>query len=161
MSIIHQPQDKLFKQSMSDIKVAREFFENHLPAELLKQIDLSTLKLEKESFIDEQYKASEADVVYSVKLCNRIDTTYVYVLCEQQSKIDEAIAFRILVYTVRIMEMHRKKYPRSQLPLVYPLVLYSGEKIWNAPMDIFAMFGKDEALAREYLFQPYQLIDLH
>lgn len=28
-------------------------------------------------------------------------------------------------------------------------------------MDIFSMYGEDEILAREYLFQPYQLIDLH
>ncbi len=58
------------------------------------------------------------------------------------------------------MELHRKKNPGGSLPIVYPLVVYSGEKIWDAPLDIFELFGNEEALARETLLKPYQLIDV-
>ena len=67
-SSIHQPNDKLFKLSMGNLRVATEFFQAHLPATLLSKIDFSTLKLEKDSFIDGIYKATEADIVYSVQI---------------------------------------------------------------------------------------------
>ncbi len=156
---IHQPNDKLFKQSMGEIAVAKEFFSTHLPAHILEKIDLDTLKLEKESFIDEEYKATEADVVYSAKMGDT--TTYLYLLCEQQTDVDQELAFRILVYTVRIMEMHRKQNPKAPLPLVYPMVIYTGDKPWDAPLDIFPLFGETEDLARELFLKPYQLLDVN
>ncbi len=158
---IHQPNDKLFKQSMGEITVAREFFSTHLPTHILEKIDLNSLKLEKESFIDDAYKATEADVVYSAKMGDT--TTYLYLLCEQQTDVDQELAFRILVYTVRIMEMHRKQHPNDPLPLplVYPMVVYTGEKPWDAPLDIFPLFGEAEDLARELFLKPYQLLDVN
>jgi hypothetical protein len=53
---------------MADVRVAQEFFETNLPANLLECVDLSSLSLEKESFIDEHFKATEADLIYSVKV---------------------------------------------------------------------------------------------
>lgn len=157
--VIHQPQDKLFKLSMGNLRVAKEFLQAHLPVSLLKQMDLQTLKLEKESFVDEAYKANEADIVYNIKLNRK--TTYIYILCEQQSIVDPNMAFRLWVYMVRLMERHIRQYTGSPLPFVYPLVVYSGKKSWNAPREIFHLFGSEEALAREWLFKPYQLIDIH
>lgn len=156
--IIHHPHDKLFRASMSDIRVASDFFKAHLPAKILKKIDLKTLALQKSTFIDEAYQGSEADLIYSVNIGHSIG--YLYILCEHQSEIDKDMAFRLLVYIIRAMELHRQKNPGSHLPIVYPLVVYSGEKIWTAPVDIFELFGDEEALAREILFQPYLLLDV-
>lgn len=155
---IHQVHDKLFKQSMADIRVAREFFEKHLPPEILAIVDLDTLSLQKNSFIDEAYQETEADMVYTVKMGDKL--AYFYLLCENQSKVDDTIAFRLLVYTVRIIEMHVKQYPNSPLPIVYSMVIYTGKKPWNAPTDVFKLFGAQEDLARQILLQPYQLIDI-
>lgn len=155
---IHQASDKFFKQSMSDPRIARDFFETHLPPEILKQVDISTLKLQKHTFIDPAYKMVEADVVYAARMGDHV--AYFYLLCENQSEIDEAMAFRLLVYMVRLIELHRKQHPKDPLPLVYPLVIYTGEKIWSAPRDIFALFGQHETLARQIFLQPFQLIDV-
>lgn len=159
MRLIHQPHDKLFKQAMADLRVAREFFEIHVPANIRSQIDLNTLHLEKDSFIDAAYKNTEADLVYSVSMGNHIG--YFYLLCENQSGIDQNMAFRLLVYTVRLMELHLKKQgKKSPLPIVYPLVIYSGKQQWDAPLEIFDLFGEQAELARQTLLKPYQLIDL-
>lgn len=155
---IHQPHDKFFKLSLAEIVVAKEFFSAHLPANLLKKIDLATLKLEKESFIDEAYKDTEADVVYSARMGDT--TTYLYILCEQQTEVDPWLAFRLLGYTVRIMDLHHKQHPRDPLPLVYPIVVYTGDEPWSAPLDIFPLFAEAENLAREIMFKPYQLQDV-
>jgi predicted transposase/invertase (TIGR01784 family) len=157
-SAIHQPHDKLFKLSMAEQAVAKEFFAAHMPTALLEKIDLDSLKLEKESFVDEAYKTTEADVVYSAKMGDT--TAYLYLLCEQQTEVDAFLAFRLLGYTLRIMDKHRKQHPEDPLPLVYPMVVYIGEEPWDAPLDIFPLFGEAEALARDMLFKPYLLLDL-
>ena len=44
--------DVFVKKAMSDKNVAKEFFEANLPQDILAQIDLSTLKQEKENYFD-------------------------------------------------------------------------------------------------------------
>ncbi len=134
-TLIHQPNDKLFKLCLHEIIVAKEFFHAHLPTAILKQVDMDTLELQKETFIDEAYKTTEADVVYKVSLNNAVG--YLYVLTEHQTNIDTWIAFRLWVYTTRIMEMHHKQNPTKPLPVVYPMVVYAGDKPWNALLYSF------------------------
>lgn len=157
-SKIHQPNDKLFKAAMADLAVAKDFFKTNLPSAILEKLDFNTLKLQKETFIDEAYKDTEADVIYSAKI-NGL-SAYFYLLCEQQTKVDPWLAFRILGYILRIMELHRKQHPNEPLPLVYPMIIYVGDKPWDAPLDIFHLFGEAEELARTILFKPCQLLDV-
>jgi len=58
IKVIHQPHDKFFRKAMADIRVARDFFEEHLPAHILEKVDLSTLALEKDTFVDEAYQVA-------------------------------------------------------------------------------------------------------
>ena len=68
---------------------------------------------------------------------------------------------RLWEYICRIWRMHRKQHPNEPLPVVYPLVLYSGDKPYREPMDLIKMFAEtDQDLAREVLYNPFQLIDL-
>jgi predicted transposase/invertase (TIGR01784 family) len=156
---IHQPHDKFFKLAMGNIAVAQDFFQAHVPVSLLNAVDLSSLKLQKETFVDEHFKTLEADVVYSAQFDGELG--YFYILSEQQSAVDDWISFRLLRYMLRIMAQHRKQYPDDCLPIVYPIVIYSGRPVWTAPLDIFELFGKQKELARDVFFKPYQLIDLH
>jgi hypothetical protein len=81
-------------------------------------------------------------------------------VCEQQTEVDTRMAFRLWRYAVRLMELHIRQHPDGPLPPVYTLVVYSGQEPWTAPLEIFPLFGNQEAWAREWLFKPYQLIDL-
>jgi predicted transposase/invertase (TIGR01784 family) len=155
---LHNPHDKLFKLSMEQPLVAQEFFARHLPPDLLKRLDLTTLHSETNSFVDDIYKATAADLVYSLKLDDA--TAYFYLLFEQQSEVAQDMAFRLQVYKLRIIENHRKQHPDDPLPVVFPLVLYTGEDPWTAPREIFPLFGDQEALARSLWDQPYVLIDV-
>lgn len=155
---IHQPSDKLFKLSLKDKNVAQDFLKTHLPAELLQKIDLTSLSLEKQTFVDETFKAQEADVIYQVQLQGQ--AAYIYILCEHQTEVDANMAFRLWGYILRLMEEHVRKHPNAPLPLVYPLVVYAVKEPWNAPLEIFPLFGEQESLAREWFFKPYQLFDI-
>jgi predicted transposase/invertase (TIGR01784 family) len=158
VSIIHHPHDKLFRLSMEEPRVAQEFLSAHLPDNLLKMINLRLLKLENHSFIDEAYKETEADIVFSVPL--EKTTAYIYLLLEHQSEIDPLIAFRLLIYRVRLMERHLKQYPEQPLPLIYPCVVYNGDQPWDAPVDLFTLFGEHGQLAKEWLVSPARLLDV-
>jgi predicted transposase/invertase (TIGR01784 family) len=157
VSVIHHPHDKLFRLSLEEPKVAQEFLAAHLPPELLKRINIKQAKLENCSFIDDAYKGTEADIVFTVPMDGA--TCYIYLLLEHQSEIDPFIAFRLLVYRIRIMERHLKQYPDQPLPLIYSMVIYNGEQPWETPIDLFALFGPHEELAKEWFFKPTQLLD--
>jgi len=53
---IISPHDKLFKTSMSDLKVVRKFFNNHLPTPIKNIIDFSTIHPQKDSFVSDDLK---------------------------------------------------------------------------------------------------------
>ncbi|SGZ20410.1 Putative uncharacterized protein [Moritella viscosa] len=61
------PHDALFKQFLTHPETARDLLEIHLPAKLLKVCDLSTLKLESGSFIEDNLRPYYSDVLYSLK----------------------------------------------------------------------------------------------
>ena len=82
------------------------------------------------SFIDMNFNNQESDIIYKIKDKN------IFFLIEHQTKIDYTMPFRILKYEVLIMEnaIDRKKYGQKnyKLPIVYPIVLYTGNRKWNA-----------------------------
>jgi predicted transposase/invertase (TIGR01784 family) len=75
--------DQLFRKSLENPIVAYELLQAHLPQEVLAIIDTSTLKLEKESFIEHNLTASIADVLFSVKFNG--NDGFIYLLLEHQS----------------------------------------------------------------------------
>ena len=52
MEKISSPHDKLFREVWSDLRVARDFLSNYLPQKVLEIIDLDTLEIRKDSFIE-------------------------------------------------------------------------------------------------------------
>ncbi len=155
---IHQASDKYFKQSLQEIVVAKELFEQHLPVEIFNEVRWDSLKLSKETAIDNTYKAYAADVVYEAKMKGDNDM-YFTLLCEHQSRIDHWMALRILNYSLHLINRHHDQHPKSSLPWVYPLVIYDGKKQWDAEKDLFVLFGEQSENVRR-TWTRYQLIDL-
>jgi predicted transposase/invertase (TIGR01784 family) len=152
------PHDRYVRSIMSDQAVAREFLEAYLPKDVSKAIDLSTLEVQKDSFIDDKLKLQVADILYAVKF--QESAGYIYVLIEHASTPDPLLPFRMLKYTLSIMDAHLKKTKDKKLPIVYPLILYSGSKPYNISTDFFDLFGSESDFARALFSKPYQLVDL-
>jgi predicted transposase/invertase (TIGR01784 family) len=152
------PHDSFVRQAMSNIEVAREFFENYLPREVVAKIDLSTLSPKKDTFVDNVAGIGAVDALFSVKF-DREDG-YLYLLSEHQSSIDRFMSLRLMKYMLMICDNHCKSTKSKHLPLIYPVVYYSGKKKYTAPLDFFQLFSKPD-LAKEYFIGPYQLIDLN
>ena len=158
MTKINNVHDKFFKTAMSDLHVAKEFMQQHLPAPVLSATDLSTLTLQKESFIEQDLQQMLSDVLYQAKINGT--GGYIYLLAEHQSTPDRLMAFRLLRYTCRIMAYHIESLKQCILPVVVPLVFYHGKKIYPYSTDIFDLFGDAKALAKSTLLKPFNLIDV-
>lgn len=154
--------DSLIKKAMENPIAAAEFLSEYLPTEFKEFVDLTTLKIEKESYVEDSLKTRFSDIVYSAKTKaenqEKADTTLIYCLLEHQSKPDYWIAFRLMKYSLLLLEQHAKK--RNKLPVIMPLVLYNGTKKYSAPLNLWQLFSNPE-LAKKAMSEDYNLIDLY
>ena len=124
-SDLGNPHDKFFKEAFSRPEVARDFLTQQLPSAVLAQIDLDTLELQKDTFVDSELAEHFSDMLYRVQ--TRAETAvYIYLLLEHKSYPDPFIALQLLRYLVRIWEQDLRE-KRKQLRLVLPLVVYHGK----------------------------------
>ena len=56
-----------------------------LPEEVLRSLDLETLEISNQSFIDEKLKEAFSDAVFKVKLKSMIASVYISILLEHKS----------------------------------------------------------------------------
>ena len=151
--------DQLFRKSLENPIVAYELLQAHLPQEVLAIIDTSTLKLEKESFIEHNLTASIADVLFSVKFNG--NDGFIYLLLEHQSSPDHFMAFRLFKYMVNICDQYMTRHPKTKnLPLIYPLIIYNGTKSYNAPRNLWDLFN-NEILAKKFWTEDYKIVNVH
>ena len=119
------PHDATFRQFLTQPDVARDFMQLHLPAELRAICDLTTLKLESGSFVEDDLRQFYSDVLYSLK--TSAGDGYIHVLIEHQSTPDKHMAFRLIRYAVAAMQRHLEA-GHKKLPLVIPVLFYTGKR---------------------------------
>ena len=151
------PHDAVFKTFLRHPETARDFLQIHLPVSLCELCDLQTLKLESDSFIEENLRASYSDVLWSVKTTE--GDGYIYVVIEHQSTPDAHMAFRLMRYAVAAMQKHLDA-GHQQLPLVVPMLFYHGAKSpypWSLCwLDEFT----NPKLARQLYTAAFPLVDI-
>ncbi len=146
MAEVSSPHDRFFKVVFSREEESRDFLSNYLPAEVVRQLDLSTLNVQKDSFIDTDLKASYSDLLYRVQLTSG-EQAYVYTLLEHKSQPEPLIAFQLLRYMVRIWENCAKQETAKKLPVIIPLVLYHGLEAWSIRTNFHSLFETTNTLA--------------
>lgn len=151
------PHDALFRQFMATPQAARDLIELHMPTDLRDLCDLSTLKLEQGSFIDEDLRSYFCDVLYSLKTTG--GDGYIHVLIEHQSSPDRHMAFRLMRYAIAVMHRHLEA-GHKKLPLVVPILFYAGRQkkypFSNNWLDDF----DDPLLAEQLYRQPFPVVDV-
>ena len=103
---------------------------------LVGYIDFSQLSQINRSFIPDNLREQESDIVYSVPFRSESETEelLIYILIEHQSTVDVAMGFRVLFYMTQIWDFQRREWEssgvaRSQWRLrpIIPIVFYTGE----------------------------------
>ena len=131
--------DKAFRDLLSIKEEALNLINKALKPE--KEIK-EEIELYNSRFITNRYKDRESDIIYKVKNKN------IFFLIEHQSTIDYSIAYRMMEYSIEIMrlliqekENKRKTY---KYPLIIPIVIYTGDKKWDAELSMKELREKIE-----------------
>lgn len=155
---IYTPHDATFQQFLRQSEIARDFMEIHLPLEVRAICDLSTLKLECSSFVEENLRQYFSDVLYSMKTTAG-GAGYVHVLIEHQSTPDKHMAFRLIRYAVAAMQRHLDA-GFTQLPLVIPMLFYTGKRS-PYPYSTNWLQGFDDPIRAQNLYSSdFPLVDI-
>lgn len=159
MDKVDKPHDKLFRETMSSKAQAVDFFSNYLPRHILDLIDMDTLEISKDSFIEEELNDFYSDILYEVTLKN--DTGYIYLLFEHKSYTDAFIQFQLFGYIYHIYKLYVKQTKAKRLPIVLPIVFYHGESKWNTATQFSSIIQGPVDELRAYIPDfSYILFDL-
>ncbi|WP_336754944.1 Rpn family recombination-promoting nuclease/putative transposase [Pantoea sp. USHLN298] len=151
------PHDATFRQFLTQPDIARDFMELHLPAKLRALCDLSTLKLESGSFVEDDLRQYFSDVLYSLK--TTAGDGYIHVLVEHQSTPDRHMAFRLMRYAVAAMQRHLEVGHKA-LPLVIPVLFYTGKRSPYPYSTRWLDEFNDPALAENLYGSAFPLVDV-
>ena len=140
---IHHPHDLMVRAVLSDLTEAASFLQTHLPEAVSQALNWSTLTLLEGSFVDEDLRESEADLLYEVEHVSGATSLWVYVLLEHQSTPDRWMRLRLLKYCCRIWDLSFRDYPEQrELRAIVPLVFYQGERSWSYSSEFAELFAE-------------------
>jgi predicted transposase/invertase (TIGR01784 family) len=154
------PHDSLFRYAFDQPEVAVDHFRAVLPPAVVDAVRWDTLEPVPGTFVNEELKQLHTDALYRVEL-EGSGSLWLYVLFEHQRKPDPRMAWRLLRYMVRIWDRFTAE-DTGPLPCILPLVLYNGERPWNAPLDLHGLLGPgvSEVLLPGVPQFQYHLLDL-
>jgi len=130
----------------------------------LKLIDLSTLEISKDSFIEKELADYHSDMLYKVKLTDG-SQGFIYVLFEHKSYYDRFVHLQLLEYMAKIWRLYIKQHekPLAYLPIVIPLLVCHARKEWpDGTMRLTSLLsGPVDDLAGYIPDFGFELYDLH
>ena len=159
MSDITNPHDRFFKEVLSRKEVARDFILHYLPADIVALLDVDSLEIRKDSFVDKELLERFSDLLYAVNLKDK-GSAYVYMLFEHKSFSDPLISLQLLRYMARIWEQALKEGKARPLPPIIPLVIYHGKVKWKIGLEFCNLFDLPEGLENFVPNFQYMLCDL-
>lgn len=144
----HKPHDQFFKLIFSDKDNVISFLRGTLPENLFNILDLTSLKLDNNSYLSPELKESFADVVYRAKADNRkISLAFLF---EHKSYVEEQPYLQLLTYMMGIWQQEWKN-KEQKLSVVVPMVIFHGEGRWQH-RSFYSFFEAGEMdLLRPYI----------
>ena len=125
-------------------------------SDLADQLDFSQLQQVNQSFIPDNLRKQESDVIYLVPFrSEELGDVWVYLLIEHQSVPSRVMGFRILFYMVNIWDAQRRGWEDAKVPEsewrfrpIIPIVLYTGSQRWEMPLRMEVVMDLPQALGR-------------
>ena len=125
-------------------------------SDLADQLDFSQLQQVNQSFIPDNLRKQESDVIYLVPFqSEELGNVWVYLLIEHQSVPSPVMGFRILFYMVNIWDAQRRGWEDTKVPEskwhfrpIIPIVLYTGSQTWEMPITMEVVIDLPQALGR-------------
>ncbi|OYT11845.1 MAG: hypothetical protein B6I19_10745 [Bacteroidetes bacterium 4572_114] len=148
--------DKFFKSLFSRKKDLREFVSKTISPEIVKNLKLDTLILDKTEYLDKHLRTSYSDLVYNCRYGNSTNVK-ISLLFEHKSQPELFPHFQLIGYMLSVWGVQIKQ--KQNLTVVIPIIFYHGKKEWqNKPFE--AYFNNiDEELKKYIPSFDYELID--
>lgn len=134
---------------------------------LVERLDFTHARRLNRSFVPADLQEKESDLIYAVPFREGSGrAVWVYVLLEHQSEPDPEMGLRLFLYMGELWDSQRREWHDQQRPAaerrlfpVIPVVYYTGEKRWSAPLGLEALMDLPPELERfvpawETLFLP-------
>ena len=149
---IPQIHDRLFRNVFGDRREAAALLRPHLPAPLTDALNWCTLSLLNRSYIDDDARASELDLLFTIERSADQAPLALYVLLEHQSEPKQYMRLRLLTYFRRIWEQAEQEPGR--LRAIVPVVLHQGRRRWPWPTELSELSELFAPVEREWPWTP-------
>ncbi len=93
------PHDSFFRETFGRREIAANFLREYLPARIIARLDLDSLSLVKDSFVDKELRHHYSDLLYSVQ--HKKGKRYIYFLFEHKSSPDIWTPLQLLRYSIQ------------------------------------------------------------
>jgi len=124
---------------------------------LKKEVYSNEIEKYNSSYITRALKNRECDIVYKLK------DKEIFFLIEHQTKIDYKMSLRMYEYSLEIIRSAIKgkkiNNQKIELPAVIPIVLYTGNKKWDAPKRVSEIQAK--LLGYNQEIDRYNVVDVN
>ena len=135
--------DHSYKLLFSHPEMVADLLRGFVREEWINELDFSTLEKVNGSYVSDDLRERHDDVIWRIRLgkeqADKAEWLYVYLLLEFQSSVDWFMAVRIMTYVgLLYQDLIKSETIKTggQLPPILPMVLYNGEPLWQAPVDI-------------------------
>jgi len=166
---VKNPHDKFVRFILSQVDNFKVLLEKSLRIELLNQLDLQTLKIVKETFMDELLLETRGDIVAECcykKLSNeKTKKVLLLFLFEHKSYSDFLVLLQNLNYMVSIWKNKSSNVKWNSKPddfeIIIPIVFYHGKEAWKVPLEFKDLFNTNNEEFLHYIPNyKYELIEV-
>ncbi|OPZ88191.1 MAG: hypothetical protein BWY74_03220 [Firmicutes bacterium ADurb.Bin419] len=163
---VNNEHDLGYKHLLTHKKTFVELLKSFVRESWTNEIDESQVVLINKSYILQDFKEKESDIVYRLKIKDR-DIIF-YCLLELQSSVDYQMPLRLLLYMVEIWRDILKNTKKNEtrrkgfrLPSIIPIVLYNGAEEWTACRSFRETLSGNEMFSNHVLDFNYILFDVN
>lgn len=166
--VLNNRHDTGYKYLLSVKRVFVQLLKSFVRRSWVDDIDENKVESINRSFILNDFKGKEADLVYKIRIKDQ--EVFFYILMELQSTVDYQMPYRLLQYMIEIWRTvlhdteakqghHITKGKEFILPRIVPCVLYSGSRKWDVPLHFKDVLARNEEYDSDLDFR-YILIDI-
>ncbi len=153
LETIHQYHDKIFKDILDNKKEFINFMKQYIGFPEENVLTEENIEKYNRKFVTSKFQTRESDIIYKIKNKN------VFILIEHQSTIDYKMPERIVEYCLELIRSVIYKN-KEVYPLICPIVLYTGNRKWDAPLTISENQETYNGL-KQLKYPKYNLIDIN
>lgn len=149
--------DRFFKETFLKKEEVKDLISHFFPANIVAKLDLDSLHLDNNSYIDEELNENFSDLLYNCKFKGKVEVK-ISILFEHKSKQPDYPHIQILKYMIKIWESNIKQ--KSKLIPIIPIIIYHGEKKREHKKFESYLSGTDPSLFPFLPVFDYRITDL-